>query len=252
MTAREPNEAFDVATVTADDHLLDALGRGEAAPADDEVAAMLAAWRADLATDIPTVRRPAPGVIALEPERRRRAWRPSRALLAAAAVVIAFAGGVTIAAGGAGPDSPLWPITRLIYTDRAESRQAQQDAEQAISRAREAINQGRYTDAEKQLVEAKALVGQVHDPQVAQRLLEEIAAVTGLLPGGLLNQPSHPAGAPSPNSGGRSPGGQNGNGGSGGEPQPTQSGGGLPLPPLPSLPLPTISISVGLPPVLGG
>jgi uncharacterized membrane protein YgcG len=251
MTAREQPETYDVATVTADDRLLDALGRGEAAPPDDDVAGLLAAWRAELATDIPTVRKPAPaGVVDLQQERVRRGWRPRRMLIAAAAMIIALGGAVTLAAGGAGPDSPLWPITQLVYSDRADARQAQQDAEQAISKARQAIDEGRYTDAEKQLNEAKGLIGRIHDPQVAHRLLDEVAAVTGLLPR-LVTQPSHPAaGGPkstgSPRGGG---GGQGGDGGGGGNPDTTQSPGGLPLPSLP-VPLPTLSLSV--PPILGG
>jgi hypothetical protein len=248
MTAREQPEAFDVATVTADDQLLDALGRGASAPADDEVAGMLAAWRAELADDIPTVRKPAPaGVVELDQVRVRRASRPRRMLIAAAAAVIALGGAVTIAAGGAGPDSPLWPITQLVYSDRAESRQAQQDAEQAISKARQAIEEGRYTDAEKQLNEAKSLIGRVRDQQVARRLLDEVAAVSGLLPQ-LIGQPSHPAGAPKSSGTGRGSGN-----GSGNQPGPTPTtGGGIPLPPLPSLPLPSLTISLSLPPILGG
>jgi uncharacterized membrane protein YgcG len=253
MTAREhrSEDTFDVATVTADDRLLDALGRGEAAPRDDEVAGLLAAWRAELAVDMPTVRKPAPaGVVDLGQERVRRGWRPLRMLITAAAAVIVIGGSLTLAAGGAGPDSPLWPITQLIYSERAQSRQAQQDAEQAITKARQAIDDGRYTDAEKQLNEAKGLIGQIHDQQVAHRLLDEVAAVTGLLPR-LINQPSHPAGGgPQPTGSARGGGGGGGDGGGGGgNPEPTQSAGGLPLPSLP-LPLPTLSLS--LPPVLGG
>jgi hypothetical protein len=247
----ERNEAYDVATVTADDQLLDALGRGEAAPADDQVAGMLAAWRGELAAEMPTVRKPTPaGVVDLGGKRARRALRPGRMALVAAAAVVAIAGTVTFAAGEAGPQSPLWPITRLIYSDRAESRLAQQDAEQAIARARQAIAEGRYTDAEKQLTEAKTLIGRVRDEQVAKRLLDEVAAVTGLLPGGLLRQPSAPAGGGPSAPGGatRGPTGGSGSGG-GSEPDPTSTSGGLPLPPLPSLPLPSISVSL---PIVGG
>lgn len=43
----------DLAVLVADDLLLDALGRGEAAPADDPLAALLAAWQTDLDAEQP-------------------------------------------------------------------------------------------------------------------------------------------------------------------------------------------------------
>src|SRR5215468_1799196 len=50
----------DLDWVRADDLLLDSLGRGEPGPGDDEVAAMLAAWRADMGDDLPGLRAAAP------------------------------------------------------------------------------------------------------------------------------------------------------------------------------------------------
>jgi hypothetical protein len=54
MTGNVPTpeeQPVDLAVLAADTMLLDVLGRGEPAPDDDTVAAMLAAWRADLAVD---------------------------------------------------------------------------------------------------------------------------------------------------------------------------------------------------------
>ncbi|MBQ0893743.1 hypothetical protein KBX37_11645, partial [Micromonospora sp. U56] len=54
MTRHEPDsgEQLDLGTVTRDDLLLDALGRGEEGADGDDLAAMLAAWRADLTADV--------------------------------------------------------------------------------------------------------------------------------------------------------------------------------------------------------
>jgi hypothetical protein len=236
-------EPVDIATVAADAELFEALAAGRPVPADDDVAAMLAAWRADLVDDLPTVRAPvmAPPVTgppaSVIPMRRR-----SRARLAAAvaAGVVALGGVTTAAASVAGPDNPLWPITRVLFPERADSRVAQQEAEQTIDRAREAVAESRYSDAEKLLDEATALIGRVEDQDVARTLLAEVEAIRGLLPGldlpggGPVGGGGQPQPTPSPTSGG-GPGG----GGGGSEPRPTGGGGGLPLPTLPKLPLPT-------------
>src|SRR3954469_2469258 len=50
----ESEPAFSVAEIAADDALLDALGGGADAPEDaDDIGRLLAAWRADLDTDLP-------------------------------------------------------------------------------------------------------------------------------------------------------------------------------------------------------
>jgi uncharacterized membrane protein YgcG len=232
---------MDVAVVAQDDALLDALGRGDPPPADDEVALLLAAWRADLASDV-TVRPAVPPAGDLPRPRRRRYLR---AALAAAAAVVAVAGGLVVTAGSAGPDSPLWSITRLLYADRADSRVAQRDAERAIESARSAVASSDYAEASRLLDEAVVLIGRVNDPSVAQRLLDEVDALRRLLP--LTGLPPTPAPSPSPgSSGGSGPGGSSGGGSSGGGSGGPGGGPGLPLPslPLPSLPLPSLSLPV--------
>jgi hypothetical protein len=231
MTSPEP---LDVATAARDDALLTALGRGEAAPADDELALMLSAWRADLAADAPAATRP----------RRRSSWR---IILAAAAAVVAFIGGLTIAAGGAGPDSPLWPITQLVYPERADSRAAERDAEHTIAQARRAVAEQRYADAARLLDQATVDIRRIHDGTVARRLLDEVAALRALLPGSAL--PPGPAGgntptpAPSPGAGGATePGGGSGGQPTGGGPLPGVPLPTLPTPSLPGLPLPTLPL----------
>jgi hypothetical protein len=244
------NDPRDLAMIAADDELLDLLGSGGAPEDDDEVGAMLAAWRADLATDLPTVRRAAPVVGAPAPARRRTLSRNTRFLLAAAAAVIALAGVATVMAGDARPGSPLWPITRLLYTDRASSAVAEQEAQRAIDEARQAIDDARYSDAEKLLEQATARTGEVRDPTVVQRLQAEIAALRGLLPGVLPGSSPAAGGGTDPGSGG---------GGSGGSTAPpTTPGGLLPTNVVPTGILPTGIVPTGilpttiLPPVLPG
>jgi hypothetical protein len=258
-------EPVDIATVAADAELFEALAAGRPVPADDDMAAMLAAWRADLADDLPTVRTPVmpPPVTGppasefprLAPPRsqarsdvgsRTPLRRRSRARLVAgvAAGVVALAGVTTAAASVAGPDSPLWPVTRVLFPERADSRVAQQEAEQTIERAREAVADSRYSDADKLLDEATAIIGRIEDEDLARTLRAEVEAIRGLLPGldlpgggpgGGGGDPGQPQPTRPPTPGGSGEGG--GDGGS--EPRPT-GGGGLPLPTLPPLPTPTL------------
>ena len=65
MTERTPGGrgVMDLEVLARDDVLLDALGRGQVPRADDDLAAMLAAWQADIADGAPepaVVRDPAP------------------------------------------------------------------------------------------------------------------------------------------------------------------------------------------------
>jgi hypothetical protein len=136
-----------------------------------------------------------------------------------------------------------------VYGQRADSLIAEQDAEQAIQQARDAIADARYTEATRFLDLATARAHDVRDDGVTHRLLDEIAAVRGLLPGGVGTVPSA-ASTPSPSASAPAT--------APGQPRPTPaptsttSSGGLPLPlPLPTLPLPlpTALPSLPLPPL---
>jgi hypothetical protein len=272
----------DLAAIIADTLLLDTLGRGEPAPEGDEVAALLAAWRADLDLDTdldtdldadadrdadrltslgmsldagaaPAIRpgRPAEdpsGATAIPiPIRRRR--RRSRVLAGiAAAVVLVVAGGL-VAAANAGPGSPLWPITRVVYPDQADTLAA----EHTIGQARKAAAEGRYDDARRLLDLASAQVAKVRDPKQAARLRAEIDEIrrsipattsnTGAVPPGTTLTPGAPGATAGPGAGGASGGGGstpggNGNGGVQVPGLPTTPAPSLPVP-VPSLPLPT-------------
>jgi hypothetical protein len=266
---RTPDEPpIDLAVLATDDRLLDDLGHGGPAPAGDPVAALLAAWRADLdesgsappADADPT--RPMPAVSLPDPaapetgaakttepigrQRSRTRW------------IVAV-----VAADGADPDSPLWPITRVVYPQRADTAAA----EHAIARARRAAEQGRYGDAQRLIAEAETLVGRVSDPAQARRLRAELDAVRALMPAATPTTP-RPGGTPGP-AGSTGSGGPPATAPAAPAPEPTTAGPGqgrpgpgLPLPPIlpsmgvppPPLPLPTPSLPIPLPslPIIGG
>lgn len=235
---RGPADDPGIAGIAADGELLDALGRGAPAPPGDEVAVALACWRDDIAAGVPPAdvaaidrltgpTRDADAAPAGGAGMRKLVYR-AVAGLAAAVLVLA---GLAVGARFAGPDSPLWPITSVLYTQRADSRAAQADAERAVRGARTAIAQHRYADGRALLDEADRLIPRVRDNAAAARLRAEVAKLRGLLPG---VQPTATA-APSPGgAGAATPGG-------GASPNGPAGGGlpGLPLPSLPGLPLPT-------------
>jgi hypothetical protein len=248
-------QPIDLAVLAADDRLLDDLGRGGPAPDGDPVAALLAGWRADLDGDSEPAEEPAVSA----PARRR----PSRVrwIVAAAAAVLLAGGGLVVAAGGADPDSPLWPITRVVYPRQADTAAA----EHAIARARRAAEQGRYRDAQRLIAEAETLVSRVSDPAQAGRLRAELDAVRALVPAAVPAATAPPGASPTPTTG--PTGGGAGPGGGGGPatpaPGPTTAGPGqgrpgLPLPPIlpsvgvPPLPLPSLPLPLPSLPIIGG
>jgi hypothetical protein len=242
-------QPVDLGAVARDDALLDALGRGDDLPPDDEFAAMLASWRTDLSPD--EAADDAEEEMATPPLVQKTAHsRLARFVLAAAAVVLAAAGTVAIAAGRAQPGGRLWPITTVVYAERADSLVAAQDARSAIAEAREAVAADRYAEADRLLDQATALAGRVVDTGTRQELLDEVAAVRALLPGATPSTTTSRAPTPTPSaspsssagSGSHAGSGTTGNGNSGSTPSPSASSGGSLTDILPDLPLPTITL----------
>lgn len=238
--ARPGDDAVDLATLAADDRLLDLVASGQAGPGGDTVGQLLAAWRTDLEADSPA----APAVRAESGSPAQpappRPHRLSRLMLAAAAAVAVFAG-LGVAVRHTGPGGTLWPITRLVYPQQAEVLAA----EHAIAAAREAATAGRTDEARRRLDEAAVHTARVRDPAVANRLWAEIDALRRTLAGLTSTGPSgapaaSAAATPAPPAGTSSPGGL--------VPGLPPVGTTLPLPtpPLPSLPLPSLPLP-GLP-----
>lgn len=238
---RSDDEAMDLGTLARDDALLDALGRGDQVPEGDEIATLLAAWRADLADDSATEVRPAapPEEGAARPRPAVRRARPWTLRLAAAAVVlIALVSGLGVGSRNAGPDSPLWSLTRLLYPQQAEVR----SIEDTIGRARTALSEGRLDDAERLIGQARRDLAAVDDPATVDRLrvtidmlARELAAAreaTAPATTGPTGAPTGPGptttGTPRPPASGAAP-----------QPSTSPSAATSPLLPLPQLPLPT-------------
>jgi hypothetical protein len=252
----------ELSQITADDALLDALGRGEPAPGGDEMANLLQAWRADLDQELDagqplvgelleaSTNRP----IELRPRRRH-----SKLLTGIAAAILVF-GGLAAGASQAGPDSPLWPITKAMYPEQADTR----SAERAISRARAAIAADQFGEASHQLDIAAALVGRLHNGEDKTRLTDQINELRALIAAHMASATPTPSTGPSavpgatpdtPNGPNQQPGqpptaGPGPTGGPGSNPLPPlplpTGPGGLPLPTLPPLPVPTPTLP-GLP-----
>jgi hypothetical protein len=313
----------NLARISADDELLSALAHGETGPDGDELAAMFAAWRADLDTEPaphvdtadlvdtadasesdpmrvqldagqplvgeildrsgpmvpapgpkktrlprvirgraveekPTTRADVTEIAAKRPARARP--RGSRLVTGIAAALLVLFGGMAVAANRAGPTSPLWPLTQVMYPEQADVRAA----EHALEQARQAIDQRRFADADHRLDQAAALIAKVRDQESAQRLRAELQRLRGLIPAGAPSAGPSATPAPTPvtpqptapDSPGPRP--STGDGGNGQNPgtQPSDDGPGLPLPTLPGLPLPTLpglplpSLPIQIPPLL--
>ncbi|MFB9237569.1 hypothetical protein ACFFWC_18770 [Plantactinospora siamensis] len=278
-------------TLTEDDLLLDALGSGGEPPADDPVAALLSAWRAELDADgtldtdgtldadgtldtdgmppsAPAATEPGAGGRAGEgptgstgptrggaavPSPRRRTgpgragparWRRRSAVAVAAAVVAVSGLGLAVGSHRAGPTSPLWTLTRLLYPQEAQVR----DVEYTLDRAEAALAAGRYGEARGLLDKAAAQLPGLSDRAAAARLAERLAALRRRLPAEppVPGSPAGPSAAPRP-SAARSA--------SGGTPRATNppsaaphappSGRGRTPSPGPLLPLPSLPASPG-------
>ncbi|SCG70669.1 anti-sigma-D factor RsdA [Micromonospora inositola] len=263
MTERTPGgeEAMALEVIARDDLLLDALGRGEEASTDDGIAAMLAAWRADVAAEVPEpaeLRPPTPTgdggateppvPLAAARSRRSRPW--ALRLAAAVVAVLALVSGLGISSRNAGPSSPLWTLTKLLYPQQAEVR----GVEETIARARAALTAGRFDEAQRLVDQARRELTGITDPATVDRLREQLDALTrqlvaeradaappatppvtpapssAPLPGPTARATQAPVPAPKPTKPGTgsTPGGS------------ATGGGGDPLLPLPRLPLPPL------------
>ncbi len=166
--SNEPVAADDLSAVQADDRLLDALG--SAAPGatsalvDDELNALLLAWRnevetapfgelVDTETAIATIQAARP-----QPVSKHRFLIP----LASAAAVLAIAfTGVSLVARDAQPGDALWGLTRVLYSEHAKSIEAAAIVKGDLESARLALSQGRVDEAREKLEKVDAILGSV-------------------------------------------------------------------------------------------
>jgi hypothetical protein len=173
--------------------------------ADDRVAAILAAWKADvdaepvpelvdLDTAVATV------VAARPPSSRARHLAP---VAAAAAFLVLAIGGVSVSSYNADPDDALWGVSKVLYAERAESVEAAARVEERIASAKEALVAGQPVVAAQELAAAEEDLSSVRPQEGKSELadtqdfLEAKAAETpqgqSTNPGAPLStQPSRP------------------------------------------------------------
>lgn len=167
---RAPHEpvADDLSAVQADDRLLDALGSATPGAAgslvDDELNALLLAWRNEVETEpfgelvdtdtaIATIQAARP-----QPVSRHRFLIP----LASAAAVLAIAfTGMSLVARDAQPGDALWGLTRVLYSEHAKSIEAAAIVRNDLDSARLALREGKVTEAREKLEKVEASLGSV-------------------------------------------------------------------------------------------
>lgn len=199
------DEPIDLVAVQADDELINALASGMSVSlpgrggydADDQVTALLAAWKAEVDAE------PVPDLdLDVAASRVRAAGRPqSRRLrlvvpIAAAAVVAFSVAGVGTAAATARPgDGVAWEIARVVDSERADSVLAAERVEEQIAVAKEALTRGQPEVAAQVLASVEGDLVAVREEEgaselaVLQSFLEAKAAET---PPGRPIQPGAP------------------------------------------------------------
>src|SRR5690348_3380445 len=181
------DEPIDLAAVQADDELINALAagfgvpssRGRAYQADDQVVALLSSWRADVVAE------PIPELIDLEtavaavragmspakPTRSARA-RHLVPVAAAAAFLVLIGGGVTIGSATAEPDSALWPVSKVLFSERAESVEAAVRVSVKIDNAKQALAEGKPEQAALDLAQAQQELSKVRPQEGKDELVD--------------------------------------------------------------------------------
>jgi hypothetical protein len=186
-------QPLDAEAVRRDDELLDALAFGELTDGyeADEAAQLLLGWRDDIVHS-PMVVPPR-----LVPPVRRQ-FGLSRRMSVAAAVGVIAAGsiGSVAAASVAEPGSPLWPITRVVYADRAHSLEARDSALSNLKKAKQAAAKRKPAEAKKLLAEALKQVELVRPGDNSKELKDQVVALQQVL--AAIDSPS---GGPAPSSG---------------------------------------------------
>jgi hypothetical protein len=195
----EADGPIDLVAVQADDALVNALGTagGSATGAsearglgpgghetDDRLLAMLAAWRAEIdAEPIPelldldsAVAAVTAGVKAEAAAARRR--RSSRLrhlapLAAAAAIIVATVSGVGLGSQNAQPGDALWPVQKVLNSERADSVEAKVTIETRLASVRTALAQGDTATAARELDAIRSEIPEVRRQDGRNQLVQE-------------------------------------------------------------------------------
>jgi hypothetical protein len=198
----DDEEPIDLVAVQADDELINALAAGMTVAAadgsrDDHVATILAAWKAELDAE------PWPDLVDLDTavstvQAARRPSGRARHLVpvaAAAAGLVILLGGVSLGSYSAEPDDALWPVTKVLYSERADSVEAAGRVEERIARAKQAIAAGQPAVAEQELRAAASDLAVVRPEEGRVELVEVqsfLQAKAGETPPGVPTDPGAP------------------------------------------------------------
>lgn len=187
----------DLAAVRADDALIDALAGGAGAAGDpdgygfggtddDRLAAILAAWRADIEAD------PMPELVSLDEAAeavaaghesrdrlRTRARRRMPFAIAAVAAAVACAG-LTVAVHGAMPGDTLWGVSKVFFSERAQNVERVEEVRSRIDAANGALTRGDVQAARNELARANIAIPQVAPDERAPLVAERDRVQTSL------------------------------------------------------------------------
>ncbi|MGI5127446.1 anti-sigma-D factor RsdA [Pseudonocardia sp. CA-107938] len=210
MTARPAHlhpveEPIDLVAVQADDELISALAAGMtvSAPgfggydADDHVAAILASWREDVDADpIPELVDIDTAIATIRSAGRPRTRTRHLAPVAAAAAFAVFAiGGVSVGSASAEPGDTLWGISKVLFSERADSIEAAARVEDRIDNAKRALASGQSLLAAQELKQAEADLAVVRPEEGKAELAEVqdfLAAKADETPPGEPTDPGQP------------------------------------------------------------
>jgi hypothetical protein len=210
----------DLAAVRADDALLDAIAGGASLGGlgshedvfgrpgqdDDHLAAILAAWKADIELDpmpeLVSLDEAAEAVEAGHEARERRVGRARRRMpfaVAAAAIAVALAG-FTVAVHSAQPGDAMFGLTKVLFSQQADNAQKAKVAHDTIVAANGAIKRGDPATAQSLLQSAAGQIqaAQPEDQPALQQQRED--ALKSLAPAPPAETGS-PTTAPSASSG---------------------------------------------------
>jgi anti-sigma-D factor RsdA-like protein len=203
------DEPVDFVAVQADDELINALAAGASVPsaggafhADDQVVALLSTWRAEvLAEPIPelvdletAVAAVKAGMPSARPKRSARA-RHLVPVAAAAAFLVLVGGGVTIGSATAEPDSALWPVSKVLFSERADSVEAAARASDKIEDAKQALMDGKPEQASADLAQAQPDLAKVRPQEGKDELVgvkDFLVAKAAETPSGAKVDPATP------------------------------------------------------------
>jgi hypothetical protein len=208
---------YDLSLVHSDDEYLDLLGGAnlddpDGVP-DDQLSALLLAWRQDVDSEpIGELVDEKLATVTVQAARLRRRRRPRMLVpVAAAAAVLAIAfAGVGLAAQNAQPGDTLWALTKVLYADHARSVEAAEAVRTDLRDAEEALTEGDVAQAKSKLEAALTALPTVSSEDGHSDLEAQHATLLAQLPGnpsGEASQPPQPNPTTAPDSGSGTGGG---------------------------------------------